>query len=282
MVCTFKIDPSFLDTAPLKCADLIEEGSNVCGQIAPAKGLGYRPVNASQLLKNGSCLMASAAALLMSNYPQLRQAMVDSQLKVTKVTDEGVIAAMNRVPRELFVPPDRQAMAYVDENLAFAPGRVIMQPVVLARLMSAASPRWGDKALVVGAGLGYTAAVLADIGLAVTALEGDAALATQAKAALEQAGYPHVDVQHADPLTGYAAAAPYDLILLDGAVEVIPDAIVNQLAETGTLIAVLVENGVGRGVVGRKSSNGEFGATPFMDALLPVMPGFQKPRTFSF
>jgi protein-L-isoaspartate(D-aspartate) O-methyltransferase len=226
--------------------------------------------------------MASVAPLLMSNFPQLRQAMVDSQLKVTKVTDAGVIAAMNRVPRELFVPADRQTMAYVDETLALAPGRAIMQPVVLARLLSAGSPRWGDKALVVGAGLGYAAAVLADIGLAVTAIEGDAALAAQSKVALAQAGYPHVDVQTADPAAGYAAGGPYDLILFDGAVEVIPEALVDQLAETGTLLAVLVENGVGRGVTGRKSGNGEFGATPFMDALLPVMSGFQKPRTFSF
>jgi protein-L-isoaspartate(D-aspartate) O-methyltransferase len=226
--------------------------------------------------------MASAASLFTPNYPQLRQAMVDSQLKVTKVTDEGVIASMNRVPRELFVPADKQALAYVDENLSFAPGRVIMQPVILARLLSAATPRWGDKALVVGAGLGYAAAVLADIGLTVTAIEGDATLAAQAKSALEQAGYPQVAVQNADPLAGYAASAPYDLILLDGAAEVLPDALTDQLAETGAVIAVLVDNGVGRGIVGRKSPNGEFGTTPFMDALLPVMPGFQKPKSFSF
>lgn len=216
------------------------------------------------------------------SFALLRQAMVDSQLRVTKVTDEAVIRSMRRVPREAFVPADRQALAYADDDVAIGKGRVMMQPVVLARLLSAVSPRYGDQALVVGAGLGYAAAVLADIGLGVTAVESDAALAAQAKEKLTIAGYPHVSVIAADASAGHVAGAPYDLILIDGAVEFIPDALVQQLAETGALITVLVETGVGRGVIGRKSSSGAFGTSPFMDAVVPVLPGFEKPRAFTF
>ncbi len=216
------------------------------------------------------------------SFEQLRQAMVDSQLRVTKVTDEAVIRSMRRVPREQFVPAGREAIAYADEDVPMGKGRVLMQPVVLARLLSAFSPRYGDRALVVGAGLGYASAVLADIGLAVVAVESDAGLAAQAKEKLTITGYPHVTVVAADAAAGHAAGAPYNLILIDGAAEHIPDALVQQLGDDGAILGVLIENGVGRGIVGRKSRSGGFGTSSFMDAVVPVLTGFENPKRFTF
>jgi protein-L-isoaspartate(D-aspartate) O-methyltransferase len=222
--------------------------------------------------------MQTSPASQIHEYALLRRAMVDSQLKVTKVTDEAVIRSMGRVARETFVPQDFAARAYADENVPLGAGRVLMQPIVLARLLSAVTPRYGDRALIVGAGCGYSTAVLADIGLTVTALESDVAIARKAADAVVDAGYPQV-VSITD--LG-SAAGPFDLILIDGAVEHIPETLIALLAPSGSLITVLVENQIGRGIIGRKSATGDFGVNAFMDALLPVLPEFVKPKSFSF
>ncbi len=216
------------------------------------------------------------------SFAELRRAMVNSQLRVTKVTDEAVVRTFGRVPREMFVPQARQAFAYADEKVPLGKGRSLMQPLVLARLLSAASPRLGDKALVVGAGLGFSAAVLADIGLSVVAVESDAEMAATARLNLAEAGYPHVEVLAAEATAGHAARAPYDLILIDGAADHVPDALIAQLAETGTLLGVISDQGAGKGFTGRKTKTGGFGIHPFMDALVDVLPGFEKPKSFTF
>jgi protein-L-isoaspartate(D-aspartate) O-methyltransferase len=249
----------------------------------------YRTLKFNLTLQTGVPPMVSAALSRDSGsltgthtiFDQLRTAMVESQLRVSKVTDEAVIRAMRHVPRELFVPVGSAARAYVDEAVAIAPGRFMMQPVVLGRLLSAASPRAGDTALVVGAGLCYTAAVLAEIGATVFAVESDAALAASAETNLVRAGYSHVTVAAADATEGLAAHAPYNLIVIDGAVDFIPDALSAQLAEGGVLVGVVTENGVGRGVLGRKGKD-DFGFAPFMDAMIHSLPGFEKPKTFVF
>jgi protein-L-isoaspartate(D-aspartate) O-methyltransferase len=233
---------------------------------------------ASAALSHDSAALTGATA----TFDLLRTAMVESQLRVSKVTDESVIRAMRHVPREVFVPEGSAARAYVDEAVVLGrPGRFMMQPVVLGRLLSAASPRAGDKVLVVGGGLGYAAAVLADIGTTVFMVESDAALAAQAATNLVRAGYSYVTVMSAPAPEGLAAHAPYNLIVLDGAVDFIPDALSVQLAEGGLLVGVVNENGVGRGVLGRKGKD-DFGFAPFMDALIHVLPGFEKPVKFTF
>ncbi len=215
-------------------------------------------------------------------FAELRRAMVSSQLRVTKVTDDAVVRSFGRIAREQFVPPARQAFAYADEKVPLGKGRWLMQPLVLARLLSAASPRLGDRALVVGAGLGYSAAVLADIGLSVVAVESDAEMAAAARHNLAITGYPHVEVVAAEATAGHAAHAPYDLILIDGAAEHVPDALIAQLAETGTLLGVISGQGAGKGFTGRKTKTGGFGLHPFMDALVDILPGFEKPKSFTF
>lgn len=216
----------------------------------------------------------------MSDFAVHRENMVQRQLRTTRVNDKAVVRALRRVPRELFVPAERQFMAYIDEDVPIAPGRWLMEPMVFGRLMNTAQVLPDERALVVGAGSGYSAAVLAQLGASVTALEADAGLVAMAEAALKASGHS-VSLHCAPADAGFRKNAPYDVIFIDGAVEYIPDALIDQLANGGRLIGVLIEDGVGRGIEGRKAG-GAFGTSAFMDAQVPALPGFERPHAFQF
>lgn len=208
------------------------------------------------------------------NFEQLRRAMVTGQLRTNAVNDPRVVAAMSGVPREAYVPRDLAPIAYTDRTLPLGGGRALPTPMVTGRLVTEARVRAGERALVIGAGPGYAAAVLAALGLHVTALE-----AADGPAATAPAG---TVARVQGPLAeGWAAGAPYDLILFDGAVERVPDGIVAQLAEDGRLATGLVRDGVTRLALGRKSGGG-FGIAIFADAEVPVLPGFAAPSGFRF
>ena len=207
------------------------------------------------------------------NYEQMRRAMVDSQLRTTAVNDPRVVAAMGKVARERFVPADQVALAYLDKTLPVAPGRGLASPMVTGRLLTEARVREGEMALVIGAGSGYSAAVLAELGASVIALEEDKDLAGKATPGVTRASGPLAK--------GWAKSAPYDLILFDGAAEQIPPAIINQLAEDGRLAAPILQNGVTRLALGRKAGGG-FGILSFADAEAPILPGFTVEKGFSF
>lgn len=207
------------------------------------------------------------------NYEQMRRAMVDSQLRTTAVNDPRVVAAMGKVARERFVPAGQAALAYLDKTLPVAPGRGLASPMVTGRLLTEARVRAGEQALVIGAGSGYSAAVLAELGASVIALEEDKELAGKATAGVTRASGPLGK--------GWAKGAPYDVILFDGAVEEIPAAIISQLAEGGRLAAPIVQNGVTRLALGRKAGGG-FGIQSFADAEAPILPGFAIEKGFSF
>ena len=207
------------------------------------------------------------------NYEQMRRAMVASQLRTTAVNDPRVVAAMGVVARERFVPAEQAALAYLDKSLPVAPGRALASPMVTGRLLTEARVKHGDKALVIGAGAGYSAAVLAELGAVVTALEEDEALAGKAT--------PGVRRVAGALAKGWVKAAPYDVILFDGAAEEIPAAIINQLADGGRLAAPIVEKGVTRLALGRKAGGG-FGLQSFADAEAPILPGFAVVKGFSF
>src|SRR3546814_469479 len=188
------------------------------------------------------------------NFEHMRRAMVASQLRTTGVNDPRVVAAMGAVPRERFVPDDRITVAYADALVPLGNGRQLNTPMSLGRLLTEARPREDDQALVIGAATGYAAAVLARMVRSVVAVEEDAALAAAAKAALKGTNAKLVE----GPLAkGYKKGAPYDLILIDGAVELISDALVDQLAERGRLVAAILDNGVARIPIGRRG--GEVG-----------------------
>ena len=207
------------------------------------------------------------------NYEQMRRAMVASQLRTTAVNDPRVVAAMGIVARERFVPADKASLAYLDKTLPVAPGRGMPSPMVVGRLLTESRVREGDRALVIGAGSGYSAAVLAQLGASVIALEEDKDLAGKAMPGVTRAAGPLAK--------GWAKGAPYDLILFDGAAEEIPAAIIGQLAEGGRLAAPILENGVTRLALGRKAGGG-FGMLSFADAEAPILPGFAVEKGFSF
>lgn len=212
-----------------------------------------------------------------------RKFMVDGQLRPNKVTDARLLATMGRLPREAFVPAASRARAYADEAVPLTPGRGMMAPMVLARLIQAATPALGEAALVVGASTGYAAAVLADLGLVVTALEEDAALLAAAGPALA-AALPGArpGVVSGRLTAGYPAGAPYAVILLDGAVATLPPALEVQLAEGGRLVGVFTRPGqVAAAMLGRKLAGTLF-MTPIMDAAAPMLPGFALEPGFVF
>lgn len=212
------------------------------------------------------------------NFELMRMAMVSNQLRTTAVNDPRVIAALRAVPREAFVPVDRAATAYVDTMVPLGGGRFLNTPIATGRLITELEPQPGDQVLVVGAATGYSAALLAKLVSHVVALEEDAALAARARAA----GLPaNVEIVEGPLAAGWAAGAPYDLILVDGAIETVPQALIDQLAEGGRLAAAVVERGVNRLTIGRKGGGG-YGEVSFADADACPLPGFAKPPVFTF
>ena len=200
--------------------------------------------------------------------------MVESQLRPQGVTDPRVLSAMGSIPREQFLPDHSRPLAYVDRAVALGEGRFLSAPAVLGQLLTQMMPIPGTRALVIGAGTGYSAAVFKAIGLEVVAIEAVAELAEKARS-------QGVDVVEAPLEAGDAKSAPYDQIFIDGAIEVIPEAIIDQLAEGGRLGAALVDRGITRLVVGRKSG-GAFGYLTIGDAGVPLLPGFSRPKAFTF
>ena len=212
------------------------------------------------------------------NFDHMRRAMISNLLRTTGTNDPRVLAAFGEVARERFVPSGRIALAYADALVPLKPGRDMNNPMALGRLLTEAAPRQGERAMVVGAATGYAAAILSRLVGNVVAVEEDLELASFARQALS--GYPVTLVE--GPLAeGHAEAAPYDLILIDGAVEFIPDALIAQLVDGGRIAAAILDQGVSRLSVGRKAGEG-FGAVAFTDAAAAVLPGFVRPRTFTF
>ena len=209
------------------------------------------------------------------DFAAARRAMIDSQLRPQAVTDSLVITAMAVVPREEFVPAESRALAYIDRSLPLGNGRAMDPPVTVGRMLTELQARPGERVLVVGAETGYTAAVLAEMGLDVTALESDPALFARL------AAVPGIRAVQGELTAGVPGGAPYDLIVIDGAVEFIPDTLIDQLVQGGRLGTCLFERGVQRLVIGRRSVHG-FGTRSIADAAAASLPGFARPRVFTF
>ena len=208
------------------------------------------------------------------DYTEARSVMVESQLRPEGVTDRALIDAMRSVPRETFVPAGVRPLAYTDRAVPLGNGRFLGPAAALGQLLTDMAPQPGERALVVGGGSGYSATILSTMGLDVTLLESDPALAEIARA-------NGVEVVAGELAAGHRKAAPYDIILIDGAVEQIPDPLIAQLADGGRLGGALVEGSVHRLVVGRKSGEA-FGLLSIGDSWLPPLPGFTRPPAFTF
>lgn len=214
-----------------------------------------------------------------------RNLMVDSQVRPNRVYDARILDAMRRLPRERFLPPALAARAYADEDVPLGNGRFLTEPLVIARLVQLAEPRPRERALVVAAGAGYAAALLAACAAQVTALEADPALLALARAVLPALA-PSVRLVEGPLDQGSPAQAPYDVILIDGAVEQVPDALVRQLRPTsphggGRLVTAHREGAVCHGVLGDTTGAG-LRLAPAFDCATPTLPAFRKAPGFVF
>ncbi|WP_038386727.1 protein-L-isoaspartate O-methyltransferase family protein [Bradyrhizobium elkanii] len=221
----------------------------------------------------------------MTGFSTARQYMVDGQVRPSDVTDDRILDAMLTVPREVFVPAGKQALAYLDLDLDVAEGgatrRCLITPALLARMLQAAEIKATDRVLVVGCATGYAAAVVARFAADVSATESDPALAAKATTAFAQLGIQNITVKTAAAADGDAAGAPFDVIILNGATEIVPTGLFGQLKEGGRLAggfsllppprATLVTH-----------SHGDFGHRELFDASAPVLPGFERLPAFVF
>ncbi|WP_019369413.1 protein-L-isoaspartate O-methyltransferase family protein [Sphingomonas sp. HT-1] len=224
-------------------------------------------------------LLVDPAPLEAPRFEAMRHAMVASQLRTNAVNDPRVVTAMSLVPREVFLPTEHRALAYRDTLLPLGNGRQHNAPLVIGRLLTESVLQPTDHVLVVGAAGGYAAALLAQLVQSVVALEEEPALAAIARGGL--AGSANVELVQGPLNAGWAARAPYDLIVIDGAVEELPQTIIDQVKQGGRIATGIIDRGVTRLAIGRRSEGG-FGLVDFMDIEVATLPGFEKPRKFTF
>ncbi len=206
-----------------------------------------------------------------------RAAMVASQLRTSGVSDARVVAAMAQVAREDYLPESQRAFAYRDRSLPLGNGRMQNPPLATGLLLTEARIEAGEKILVIGAAGGYAAALAAQLGAVATMVEEDADLAALAHSALGDT----VTLVEGPLAAGAPVNAPYDLLLIDGAVEEIPDTLAGQLREGGRVVTGLIDRGVTRIASGVRSGSG-VGLASVVDVECAPLPGFAKPRGFQF
>jgi len=218
----------------------------------------------------------------MALFENARIHMIESQLRPNKVVDDRVLRAFASTRRELFVPEHLRQVAYIDEDLPLGGGRYLMEPRVAARLIQAAEVGPTDIALVVGAGTGYEAALIAGLTRNVVALEEDPDLARRARAALVEHAIAAVSVVEGPLHEGYRPRAPFDVILFGGAVAEVSTEIASQLADGGRLLAVVRPgNAVGRAILATRTG-GVLARRAIFDASSPILPSFLPKPAFVF
>lgn len=223
----------------------------------------------------------------MIDYAAARIKMVENQIRTTDVTSHSVLNAFLSVPREAFVAPELRPLAYIDEDLLVAPAtsaspaRYVMEPSPLAKLMQLAAIDRDDVVLEVGCGSGYAAALLSLVAGSVVALESDEALAAKATETLSSLGYDNVAVVTGDLEAGYPGEAPYDVIFVNGAVEQMSPALLEQLRDGGRLVAVTGYGNAARARLYVKNA-GETSYTDYFNAAVMPLPAFRKAAEFVF
>ena len=218
----------------------------------------------------------------MTELGAARAHMIESQLRPNKVIDGRVLGAFAGIRRELFVPEHLRAVAYIDEDLPLGKGRCLMEPMVVARLLQAAMIERTDTVLILGAGTGYEAALAALLARSVIALEEHPEFARRARAALVDHSIASVSVVEGPLPQGYRPRAPYDVVLLCGAVVEVPPEIDSQLAEGGRLVAVVKPpGGIGRATL-RTRTGGVIAQRLLFDAATPLLPSFLPKPAFVF
>lgn len=221
-----------------------------------------------------------------ASFSTARNHMINGQILTGNVLSGSVIHALASVTREQFVPSAFQGVAYVDEAIPLATDRTLMEPLVFARILETASLTRTDSVLIIGAGYGYSAAVASHLAANVVAIEEDATLFATAKPLL--AAYQNVVLCHAPLVEGKTSGAPYDVIIIEGAIEQLPHTITDQLKEQGRLLTVehisakgLTGAGLGK-LVEYKKLNNTLHKTILHDANVPLLTAFKKPNVFVF
>jgi protein-L-isoaspartate(D-aspartate) O-methyltransferase len=220
----------------------------------------------------------------MFDFAAARRMMVDCQVRTSDVTDQRIIAAMQDLPRERFVPARNASLAYLDLDVAVTegkPARRLLKPMVLAKLIQAVEIGPQDRVLDVGCATGYASALLARLARQVTALEEDATLARHARENLAAIDVANAEVVSGPVAGGWPAGAPYDVILVDGAAEVVPERLLRQLADGGRLAGIVGRAPASKAVL-YLAGAGQASARPIFDAAAPALPGFAEPPQFVF
>jgi protein-L-isoaspartate(D-aspartate) O-methyltransferase len=223
--------------------------------------------------------------LSMTDFAAARRMMVDGQVRTSDVTDLRIIAAMLELPRERFVSAADAGLAYLDLDVpvAKASARRLLKPMVLAKMVQAAAIKAGDRVLDVGCATGYSSALLARLAHEVVALEEDPALARLADENLKAVGASNVTAVTGALTEGWRTLAPYDVIFVNGATEVVPDTLCHQLSDGGRLVAVVGRAPSSRAMLYRSvGRDKEASGWPIFDATAPLLPGFAKPPAFVF
>jgi protein-L-isoaspartate(D-aspartate) O-methyltransferase len=218
----------------------------------------------------------------MFDYRAARLNMVESQLRTNKVTDEAILDAFLDVPRERFVPERLAGIAYNDEDIPLGGGRFLLEPMVLARLLQLAGIGAADGVLEIGAATGYATAILSRLAARVVAVEGDQRLVAIARTRMQEMQIGNVTLLEGRLEEGYPAGAPFEVIVIGGAVAPIPDAIARQLAEGGRLVTVLRPHaGLGQGALLTRAA-GRLSQRAVFDAGTALLPGFAPAPGFVF
>lgn len=222
---------------------------------------------------------------MTADFSELRVKMVDGQLRTTDVNSLPLLTAMLAVPREEFVPEARKALAYIDDDILLtregAGARYLMEPSPFAKLVQLADVGPGDRVLDVGAGTGYSSAVLSRLAKSVVALESDESLADKAAATLARLGCDNVSVVRGPLQAGHQEGAPYDVIVVEGSVDELPQTLLDQLGEDGRLVVVEGRGAAGAGRIYLKSKHVATGRKAFNAAVKPL-PGFERTPEFEF
>ncbi|MGO4571089.1 protein-L-isoaspartate O-methyltransferase family protein [Microvirga sp. 2TAF3] len=220
----------------------------------------------------------------MVDFTQARRMMVDSQLRTFDVNDIPLLDAMDSIPRERFVLPGREDLAYIDQDLLVGEGserRYMLSPMILARMIQALEVDTGDKALDVACGRGYSSAVLSELGAEVTALESNEALAAAARQSLAETSFDGVTVKVGPLDKGCPENGGYDVILVNGAVDSRPDALLAQLADLGRLVCIKGRGRSAKATIYVRSGDA-FGERGLFDAAAPILAAFEAKPGFVF
>ncbi|SHH68476.1 protein-L-isoaspartate O-methyltransferase family protein [Cognatishimia maritima] len=215
----------------------------------------------------------------MSDYAARRTAMVDTQVRPSDVTKFPIIEAMLTVPREAFVPRDMREAAYMGNNLMLEDGRVVLEARTLAKLLDALDIRQDELVLDIGAAYGYSSAVIARMAEAVIAVEDDKNRAAEAQTALIELNYDNVVVHEGALAEGAAEHGPYDVIVVQGGVEELPEKLAAQLKIGGRIACLFMSGNVGDARIGFKAENGIAWRSIF-NAGAPVLEGFEREKAF--